>query len=111
MGFFQDFHLIIMVIVFIYLTGRIQNAGVRSRSMSAVVAGFIVFFIFYQHVILAFLLFFGMFFYYFAEGVIDGYAEGKLMDEYVNAFNNPNPNTSLLIQPMGPKTEKMGSKG
>lgn len=101
---FGDLHIIVMVVVFIYLTGRIQKAGVRSRSMAWVVSAFVVFFLFYQYPWFALVGFICLFGYYFFLGLSDGYAEGQLMRHYVDAFKNPNIHTQHLISPMGPNT-------
>lgn len=108
----SDLHLLIMLIVFIVLAGRIQKAGVKSRAMSWIVSGFIVFFLFFQYPWFAVIGAFALFGYYATYGFANGYADGKLMKSYMNAFKNPNMHTQHLVSPMGPTTEWFkGGKG
>jgi len=82
MGLFGDLHLLICVIMLIYLFGKVKSAT-QSRILGITVSGFVVFFIFFQHVWIAFLFFFLMFGYMFIGGLTSGIMEGHMTRAYM----------------------------
>jgi hypothetical protein len=82
MGLFEDLHLLICLIAFIYLFRKIREST-QSRVLGVVVAAFVVFFIFFQHVWIAFLFFFVMFGYLFIGGLTAGVMEGYMTRAYM----------------------------
>lgn len=88
MGLFEDLHLLICIIALIYLFRKVK-AATESRVLGVVVAAFIVFFIFYQHVWVAFLFFFVMFGYLFVGGFTAGIVEGQMAQAYMGFLKHP----------------------
>lgn len=82
MSLFEDLHLLICIITLIYLFGKIKSAT-QSRVLGITVSAFVVFFIFFQHVWIAFLFFFVMFGYMFIGGITGGIMEGHMTRAYM----------------------------
>jgi hypothetical protein len=87
MGLFEDLHLLICLIAFIYLFRKIKEST-QSRVLGVVVAAFVVFFIFFQHVWIAFLFFFVMFSYLINSGFTAGIIEGQMTHAYMGMLGN-----------------------
>jgi hypothetical protein len=87
MGLFEDLHLLICLVVLIFLFGKVR-AATQSRILGIAVAGFVVFFIFFQHVWIAFLFFFIMFGYLFLGGFTSGVMEGYMTHAYMGMLGN-----------------------
>jgi hypothetical protein len=94
MGLFEDLHLLICIIALIYLFRKVKDAT-QSRVLGITVAGFIVFFIFFQHVEVAFLFFFIMFGYLFIGGFTSGIVEGQMTGAYMHFLKNP-PQSGMM---------------
>ena len=88
MGLFEDLHLLICIIALIYLFRKIRDAT-QSRVLGITVAAFIVFFIFFQHVWIAFVFFFVIFGYLFVGGLTSGIVEGQMAGAYMHYLRNP----------------------
>lgn len=82
MGLFEDLHLLICIIALIYLFRKVRDAT-QSRILGVTVSAFIVFFIFFQHVWIAFVFFFIMFGYLFVGGFTAGVVEGGMTRAYM----------------------------
>lgn len=110
MGIFTDLHLLVCIIAFIYLFQKARDST-QSRVLGVAIAGFIVFFIFFQHVWIAFLFFFIMFGYLFLGGFTAGLVEGSLASTYSYYLKNPQSGMPLYpgITPMGPPSGTIGS--
>jgi hypothetical protein len=87
MGLFEDLHLLICLVALIYLFRKVREST-QSRMLGIVVAGFVVFFIFFQHVWIAFLFFFIMFGYLFIGGLTGGIIEGQMTHAYMGMLGN-----------------------
>jgi len=98
MGLFQDLHLLICIVVFIYLMTKIRDST-RSRTLGVAVAGFVTFFIFFQHIWVGFLFFFIMFGYLFLGGFTSGLMEGYMTSAYMGFLRNP-PSGMMPMYPM-----------
>lgn len=105
MGLFEDLHLLICIIALIYLFNKVRNAT-QSRVLGITVAAFIVFFIFFQHVWIAFLFFFVMFGYLFVGGLTGGLIEGQMTRAYMGFLRNP-PSGGMMY----PMPSPSGSTG
>jgi len=101
MGLFEDLHLLICIIALIYLFRKIRDAT-QSRVLGITVAAFIVFFIFFQHVWIAFAFFFVIFGYLFVGGLTSGIVEGQMAGAYMHYLRNP-PGMGFM-PPMSPLT-------
>jgi len=88
MGLFEDIHLLICIIALIYIFRKARDAT-QSRVLGITVAGFIVFFIFFQHVWVAFIFFFLMFGYLFIGGLTSGIMEGQMAGAYMGYLRSP----------------------
>ena len=88
MGLFEDLHLLICIIALVYLFRKVRDAT-QSRILGITVAAFIVFFIFFQHVWVAFLFFFFIFGYLFIGGLTSGIVEGQMTGAYMHYLRNP----------------------
>lgn len=88
MGLFEDLHLLICLIAFIYLFRKVRDAT-QSRVLGVTVSAFIIYFIFFQHVMIAFLFFFVMFGYLFVGGFTSGVIEGQMTGAYMSYMKNP----------------------
>jgi hypothetical protein len=116
MGLFEDLHLLICLISFLYLFRKVKEST-QSRMLGVVVSGFVIFFIFFQHVWIAFLFFFIMFGYLFVGGLTAGIVEGQMTRAYMGflggmgrggapnnmimPFPQPSGGTSSWITPGG----------
>jgi len=83
MGLITDLHLLICLVAFIYLFQKIR-ATTESRVLGVAMAGFVTFFIFFQHVWIAFAFFFVMFGYQFLAAFTSGYVEGQMAGAYMH---------------------------
>ncbi len=88
MGLFEDLHLLICIIALIYLFRKVREST-QSRVLGITISAFIVFFIFFQHVWIAFLFFFVMFGYLFIGGFTAGVVEGQMTRAYMGFLRNP----------------------
>lgn len=88
MGLFEDIHLLICLIALLYLFRKVKEST-QSRMLGITVAGFVVFFIFFQHVWIAFIFFFVMFGYLFVGGLTQGVVEGSMTRAYMGFLRNP----------------------
>lgn len=88
MGLFEDLHLLICIIALIYMFRKVRDAT-QSRVLGITVAAFIVFFIFFQHMWIAFIFFFVMFGYLFVGGFTAGIVEGQMAGAYMHFLRHP----------------------
>ncbi len=88
MGLFEDIHLLICLIALIYLFRKVREST-QSRVLGITVSAFIVFFIFFQHVWIAFVFFFVMFGYLFVGGLTAGVVEGSMASAYMGFLRHP----------------------
>ena len=101
MGLFEDLHLLICIIALIYLFQKVRNAT-QSRVLGIAIAAFIVFFIFFQHVWIAFLFFFFMFGYLFVGGITSGVVEGQMTRAYMGFLGRPGGGPQMYAPMMMP---------
>ncbi len=99
MGLIGDLHLLICVIALIYLFGKVRDAT-QSRILGITVSAFVVFFIFFQHIWIAFLFFFVMFGYMFIGGFTGGIVEGHLTASYMHFLRHPPSGGMMYPMPM-----------
>jgi hypothetical protein len=97
MGLFEDLHLLICIIALVYLFRRVRDAT-QSRVLGIVISAFIVFFIFFQHVWIAFLFFFFIFGYLFIGGLTSGIVEGQMAGAYMHFLRHP-PAGGMMYPP------------
>ena len=90
MGLITDLHLLICLIAFIYLFRRVRDST-ESRVLGVVIAGFVVFFIFFQHVWIAFLFFAVIFGYQFMSAFTSGLVEGQMAGAYMHYLRSSPP--------------------
>ncbi len=88
MGLFEDIHLLICIVALIYLFRKVREST-QSRVLGITVSAFVVFFIFFQHVWIAFIFFFVMFGYLFVGGLTAGVVEGSMTRAYMGFLRNP----------------------
>jgi len=96
MGLFEDLHLLICIISLLYLFRKVREST-QSRVLGITISAFVVFFIFFQHVWIAFLFFFIMFGYLFVGGLTAGVVEGSMTRAYMGFLRNP---PSGMMYPM-----------
>jgi hypothetical protein len=99
MGLFEDLHLLICIIALVYLFRKVRDAT-QSRVLGITVAAFIVFFIFFQHVWIAFLFFFFIFGYLFVGGLTSGIVEGQMTRAYMGFLSGPRGGGVMPYMPM-----------
>jgi len=90
MAIITDLHLLICIVSFIYLFQKARDST-QSRVLGVAIAGFVVFFIFFQHIWIAFLFFAVMFGYLFLGGFTSGLVEGQMAGAYMHYLRNPPP--------------------
>ena len=109
MGLFEDLHLLICLISFIYLFRKIKEST-QSRMLGVVVSAFVIFFIFFQHVWIAFLFFFIMFGYLFVGGLTAGVIEGQMTRSYMGMLGGMGKSgASPMMAPMMMPTPNGGT--
>jgi len=104
MGLFEDLHLLICIISLIYLFRKVREST-QSRVLGITISAFVVFFIFFQHVWIAFLFFFVMFGYLFVGGLTSGIVEGSMTRSYMGflgSMGGGGPNTAPVMPMMMP---------
>ncbi len=106
MGLFEDLHLLICLIALIYLFRKVREST-QSRVLGITISAFIVFFIFFQHVWVAFLFFFAMFGYLFVGGLTGGIVEGQMTAAYMHYLRHPP--SGYMSPPVGNLTPSGGT--
>ena len=98
MSIISDVHLMICIAALVYIYQKARTAT-ESRALGMVLAGFVVFFIFFQHVWIAFGFFFLMFGYLFLGGFTSGLIEGRMSGAWMHYLRNPPASAFTLGTP------------
>jgi len=105
MGVINDLHLLIVLVVFLYIYSKAKMTS-ESRVIGVVVAAFVAFFIFFQHIGLAFLFFFIMFGYLFLGAFAGGLLEGQMASAYMSYLRAAPP--TMFGPQLGPPGAGIG---
>ncbi|MBN2518285.1 MAG: hypothetical protein JXB14_05550 [Candidatus Altiarchaeota archaeon] len=106
MGLITDLHLLICIVAFIYVFQKVRDST-QSRILGVIIGGFIVFFIFFQHIWVAFLFFVIMFGYLFLGGFTTGLVEGQMAGAYMHYLKHTPP--SIFGPQIGPPGSGTGA--
>ena len=90
MSLITDLHLMICIAALLYIYQKTRTAT-ESRTLGMILAGFVVFFIFFQHIWISFIFFIIMFGYLFLGGFTSGLMEGQMAGAWMHYMRNPPP--------------------